>query len=53
MTFSQLGIDFLSIGDSFPIRWESTSSLLGTHWSCDPMKIMVNNYAEIVKIIRI
>ena len=53
MTSSPLGIDFLSIGDSFHIRWETTSSLLGTHWSCDPMKIRMNNYAEIVKIIRI
>ncbi len=53
MTFSPLGIDFLSIGDSFPIRWESTLPPLGIHWSCDPMKMMVNNYAENVKIIRI
>ena len=45
-----LWINCRVIGDSFPIRWESTSSLLGTHWSCDPMKMSMNNYAEIVKI---
>ena len=53
LTPMTLGIHFIFIGDSFPIRWETTSSLLGTHWSCDPMKTKMNNYAETVKIIRI
>ena len=48
-----LWINCRVIGDSFPIHWESTLSPLGIHWSCDPMKMRMNNYAENVKIIRI
>ena len=41
----------LAIGDSFPVRWESTLTPFWTDWSCDPMKMGLNNYAEKVKII--
>jgi hypothetical protein len=49
LTPMPLGIHFIFIGDSLSRHWGLTPSLLGTHWSCDPMKIMMNNYAEIVK----
>ena len=51
LTMVELGIDFLAIGDSLPRYWGLTLSPLGTDWSCDPMKMRMNNYAEKVKII--
>ena len=46
LTMVELGTHFLAIGDSLPRHWGLTLSPLGTYWSCDPMKMRVNNYAE-------
>ena len=36
----------LAIGESFPVRWETTLALLGTDWSCDPMKMKNQSFCE-------
>jgi len=38
MTLSPLGIHFLSIGESLPLHWGITSSLLGIHPTLSPLK---------------
>ncbi len=52
-TTSLLGRHSLFIGSPPYLHWGLTLSPLGTNWSRDPMKTVMNNYAEIVKIIRI